>query len=199
MRCYMASSASARPPSRPWATCSVSSTTTCLRPGPHSSFSSLTFGASIYYLIKRCPTADIVALVSAEVGVVFLTVILVTGPIWARPVWGIWWTWDMRLTSTLVLWLIYVSYLFLRRFSSSGQTPLSRRRPGCARRALRSLRLFLDLVLPHAASAACHGRRRIDRSAHAARAAAQLAGFFLLRVSGVLVALSPGETAARGR
>jgi heme exporter protein C len=82
------------------------------------------FGASVYYLIKRCSTADVVALVSAEVGVVFLTVNLVTGPIWARPVWGIWWTWDWRLTSTLVLWLIYVSYLFLRRFSSSGQTPL---------------------------------------------------------------------------
>jgi heme exporter protein C len=57
------------------------------------------------------------------VGVVFCTIVLVTGPIWARPVWGIWWTWDMRLTSTLVLWLIYVSYLFLRRFSASGQTP----------------------------------------------------------------------------
>jgi heme exporter protein C len=83
----------------------------------------INFGASIVYLIKRKPTADIVALVSAEVGVVFLTVNLVTGPIWARPVWGIWWTWDMRLTSTLVLWLIYVSYLFLRRFSSSGETP----------------------------------------------------------------------------
>src|SRR6202158_4171456 len=80
------------------------------------------FGASVFYLIKRNPAADIVALVSAEVGVVFCTVVLVTGPIWARPVWGIWWTWDMRLTSTLVLWLIYVSYLFLRRFSS-GQTP----------------------------------------------------------------------------
>ncbi len=84
----------------------------------------INFGASIYYLIKRSPTADIVALVSAEVGVVFCTIVLITGPIWARPVWGIWWTWDMRLTSTLVLWLIYVSYLFLRRFSASGQTPL---------------------------------------------------------------------------
>ena len=81
------------------------------------------FAASVVYLIKRRPAADIVALVSAEVGVVFCTVVLVTGPIWARPVWGIWWTWDVRLTSTLVLWLIYVSYLFLRRFSSSGQTP----------------------------------------------------------------------------
>jgi heme exporter protein C len=82
------------------------------------------FGASIFYLVKRRTAADIVALTTAEVGVVFLTVNLVTGPIWARPVWGIWWTWDWRLTSTLVLWLIYVSYLFLRRFSSSGQTPL---------------------------------------------------------------------------
>jgi len=82
------------------------------------------FGASIFYLTKRRPAADIVALVSAEVGVVFCTVVLVTGPIWARPVWGIWWApGDIRLTSTLVLWLIYVSYLVLRRFSSSGQTP----------------------------------------------------------------------------
>jgi heme exporter protein C len=81
------------------------------------------FGASITYLMTRKTKADIVALVSAEVGVVFCTVVLITGPIWARPVWGIWWTWDMRLTSTLVLWLIYVSYLFLRRFSSGGQTP----------------------------------------------------------------------------
>lgn len=84
----------------------------------------INFGASVYYLIKRSPAADIVALVSAEVGVVFCTIVLITGPIWARPVWGIWWTWDMRLTSTLVLWLIYVSYLFLRRFAASGQTPL---------------------------------------------------------------------------
>jgi len=85
---------------------------------------SVNFGASIAYLIKRRPAADMVALTSAEVGVVFLTVNLVTGPIWARPVWGIWWTWDWRLTSTLVMWLIYVSYLLLRRFSAGGQAPL---------------------------------------------------------------------------
>src|SRR5580698_1817232 len=82
------------------------------------------FGASIVYLIKRRPAADMVALTAGEVGVVFLTVNLVTGPIWARPVWGIWWTWDWRLTSTLVMWLIYVSYLLLRRFSSSAETPV---------------------------------------------------------------------------
>jgi heme exporter protein C len=79
--------------------------------------------ASVIYLVRRSAKADAVALVSAEVGVVFCTIVLVTGPIWARPVWGIWWTWDLRLTLTLVLWLIYVSYLMLRRFSDSSQTP----------------------------------------------------------------------------
>src|ERR1700691_2712610 len=80
--------------------------------------------ASVVYLIWRSAKADALAVASAEVGVVFCTVVLVTGPLWARPVWGIWWTWDLRLTSTLVLWLIYVSYLVLRRFSSGGQTPV---------------------------------------------------------------------------
>jgi heme exporter protein C len=66
---------------------------------------------------------DVLAVTAAEVGVVFCTVVLITGPLWARPVWGIWWApGDIRLTSTLVLWLIYVSYLMLRRFSNSAQT-----------------------------------------------------------------------------
>jgi heme exporter protein C len=82
------------------------------------------FVASIWYLIKRNIAADAVAAATAEVGVVFCTVVLVTGPIWARPVWGIWWTWDARLTTTLVLWLIYVSYLVLRRYSTGSQTSL---------------------------------------------------------------------------
>ena len=61
------------------------------------------------------------ALAGAEVGVVFCTVGLTTGPIWGRRAWGIWWTWDARLTTTLVLWLIYVSYLLLRRFAAGPQ------------------------------------------------------------------------------
>ena len=84
----------------------------------------INFVASLMYLIRRKAKTDMLALVSAEVGVVFCTVVLVTGPIWARPVWGIWWTWDLRLTLTLLLWLIYVSYLVLRRFSTSSQTPV---------------------------------------------------------------------------
>lgn len=82
------------------------------------------FIASVIYLFTRGPRSDAFALASAEVGVVFCTVVLVTGPLWARPVWGIWWTWDARLTTTLILWLIYVSYLVLRRFASGGQTPV---------------------------------------------------------------------------
>src|SRR5258707_7970826 len=70
----------------------------------------INFVASVVYLVRRNDKADILALVSAEVGVVFCTVVIVTGPIWARPVWGIWWAaGDIRLTTNLVLWLIYVS------------------------------------------------------------------------------------------
>jgi len=87
-------------------------------------FFALNFVSSVIYLFRRNEKADAVAVAAAEVGVVFCSVVLVTGPLWARPVWGIWWTWDVRLTSTLVLWLIYVSYLLLRRFSSGGQPPV---------------------------------------------------------------------------
>ncbi len=81
-----------------------------------------------YFLIGKLfqgQRLDVLAVTSAEVGVVFCTIVLITGPIWARPVWGIWWApGDIRLTSTLVLWLIYVSYLVLRRFSNSAQTQM---------------------------------------------------------------------------
>jgi len=82
--------------------------------------------AALYFVVgKYFPgqDLDVLAVTAAEVGVVFCTIVLITGPIWARPVWGIWWApGDIRLTSTLVLWLIYVSYLVLRRFSDSAQT-----------------------------------------------------------------------------
>src|SRR5579863_1394563 len=82
----------------------------------------INFLASAVYLWKRSAASDALAAASAEVGVVFGAVLLITGPLWARPVWGIWWTWDARLTTTLILWLIYVSYLVLRRFAAGGQT-----------------------------------------------------------------------------
>jgi heme exporter protein C len=70
---------------------------------------------SALYLWTRDRRHDIVAHAAAELGVVFCTIVLVTGPIWARPVWGVWWTGEVRLTSTLILWLIYVGYLLLRQ------------------------------------------------------------------------------------
>lgn len=69
----------------------------------------------------RAQIADALALAGAEVGVVFCTVGLTTGPLWGRRAWGMWWTWDARLTTTLILWLIYVSYLLLRRFAAGPQ------------------------------------------------------------------------------
>jgi heme exporter protein C len=91
-------------------------------------FPYINLAASLFYLYwrRRDPlkalTADAVAIASAEVTVVYASLCLLTGSIWGKPVWGIWWTWDERLTSMLLLWLIYVSYLVVRRFSSTGQT-----------------------------------------------------------------------------
>ena len=83
--------------------------------------------ASVVYLARRhtpaAPVADAVAVGGAELGVIFCSIGLMDGMLWAKPVWGIWWTWDPRLTSTFVLWLIYVSYLMLRRLSESGEAP----------------------------------------------------------------------------
>ena len=72
------------------------------------------FVASLGYLAKRRRGWDNLGAASAEIGVVFCIIVLITGPLWAKPAWGTWWTWDPRLTTTLVLWLIYVAYLMLR-------------------------------------------------------------------------------------
>jgi heme exporter protein C len=74
----------------------------------------IVFVGSVAFLRTRNPKWDWLSVASAEVGVAFVTVVLVTGPIWAKPVWGIWWTWDARLTSTFMLWVLFVSYLVLR-------------------------------------------------------------------------------------
>jgi heme exporter protein C len=75
------------------------------------------FIASLMYLFKRSPKWDAFAHASAEVGVVFVTLALISGIIWARPVWNTWWTWEPRLTTTLILWLIYVAYLMVRSYA----------------------------------------------------------------------------------
>jgi heme exporter protein C len=77
------------------------------------------FIGSLMYLIKRTPKWDAIAHASAEVGVVFVTLALITGIIWARPIWNTWWTWEPRLTTTMILWLIYVAYLMVRSYAPS--------------------------------------------------------------------------------
>lgn len=75
----------------------------------------------VVYLWRESAAADRLARAGALVGVVFTTVTLVMGMLWAKPVWGVFWTWDARLTSTLVLWIIYAGYLLIRRLAEPGR------------------------------------------------------------------------------
>ena len=77
--------------------------------------------ASVLLLSKRDLRYDRIAAAAAEAGLVFTTIMMTTGPIWGRRVWGVWWVWDARLTSSLVLWLIYVGYLLFRTTTPPGQ------------------------------------------------------------------------------
>jgi heme exporter protein C len=81
--------------------------------------------SSIVYLWKKDERWDYAARASAELGAVFTTLTLITGSLWGRPIWGTWWTWDPKLTATLVLWFIYIGYLMLRSYM--GRTPASAR------------------------------------------------------------------------
>ena len=81
--------------------------------------------ASAAYLRRRSRTADHVALAAAELAVVFGAIVLITGPLWARKSWGFWWVWDARVTSTLVMWMMFSSYLLLRKYAGVGSETLS--------------------------------------------------------------------------
>lgn len=72
------------------------------------------FAGAVLYLWKKDPKYDRFSHAAVELGVLYFVIVLITGPIWAKPVWGAWWTWDPRLTSTFVLFLIYIAYLLLR-------------------------------------------------------------------------------------
>ncbi|MFC2003285.1 cytochrome c biogenesis protein [Chloroflexota bacterium] len=81
----------------------------------------IVFLCSILYLWQRESKWDVIASSSAEVGTVFTTLFLITGSIWAKPIWGVWWTWSPRLTTALVLWLIYIAYLLVRAYTTEEQ------------------------------------------------------------------------------
>ena len=100
----------------------------------------VTCAASVFYLWRRGPQYDRLAAASAEVGQVFLTLVLLTGPIWGRPVWGAWWTWDARLTTALILWFVFAGYLMLRAWAGPA---------GAAASAVVAVIGFLDIPLIH--------------------------------------------------
>lgn len=102
----------------------------------------LVFVFSILYLVRSEKRWDIWASCAAEVGLLFCTLVLLTGPIWAKPVWGAWWVWDAQLTLTLVLWLIFVAYMMLKSYS---EDPLQSARF----RAVLGIIGFLDAPLIH--------------------------------------------------
>jgi heme exporter protein C len=81
--------------------------------------------ASAVFLFRRKPAADRLAVSAAELTVLFGLIVLVTGPLWARKSWGVWWEWDARLTSTFLMWMIFVAYLILRRYGGPGSDKLS--------------------------------------------------------------------------
>ncbi len=76
--------------------------------------------ASIMHLVTGRERWDSLAHATAEVGLIAATLIIVTGSIWAKPVWGVWWTWDAKLTTTLILWFIYVGYLMVKAYAPAG-------------------------------------------------------------------------------
>jgi heme exporter protein C len=100
------------------------------------------FVASVSYLWRRDLRHDAVAVSSAEIGVVFTGITLATGAIWGKPTWGVWWTWDARLTLTAILFTIYVGYLMLRAFA---EDPQAAARYG----AVVAILGFLDIPLNH--------------------------------------------------
>ena len=81
-------------------------------------------GSAVFLFTKK-PWADRLAVAGAELTVVIGLLVLVTGPLWARKAWGVWWQWDARLTSTLVMWMIFNAYLLLRRYGGPGSERLA--------------------------------------------------------------------------
>ncbi len=123
----------------------------------------IVFVANVAYLATRNAKWDWLGVAGAETGVVCCTIGLITGPLWAKPVWGIWWTWDARLTTTFILWLLYICYLLLRGLIDDPEKKcdaLGRVRnfcfPGCAAGLL-----FEPAVADAAPATRDSGRQRI--------------------------------------
>jgi hypothetical protein len=106
--------------------------------------------ASAIFLFKNRPGSDRLAAAAAELVVVFGALVLITGPLWARKSWGVWWQWDARLTSSLILWMIFVAYQILRKYGAGSG-------PGAVRNGERAFCVLVGERLAHRASEN-HGR-----------------------------------------
>jgi len=109
------------------------------------------FVAGIVFLKTGQARWDRLAYCSAELGVLFITLVLLTGPLWAKPVWHTWWSWDARLTTSLVLWLIYIAYLMVRNYASDRERGARFYR--CAHR------LYVDSLVANPSPCRRHRRR----------------------------------------
>lgn len=124
------------------------------------------FCASIRHILTRSHGSDILAGAAAELGVLLSGLALITGSIWGRAAWNVWWTWDPRLTTTLIMWFVYAGYLVLRGSSAGGGMGGERRAMVCA---VLGVVAFLDVPLVFYSA-------RIWRSVHPAVLASQGGG-----------------------
>lgn len=139
----------------------------------------LTLVGSIAYLKTSKPRWDALGYAAAEIGVVFTTLVLLTGSIWGKTIWGAWWAWDARLTSTLVMWFIYVAYLMLR--SSLGRTVRAARYA-----AVLGIVGFIDVPIVHMSVTwwrTLHPQPTIANLAGPTLPAEMLAAFFLCLIT----------------
>ena len=109
----------------------------------------LNFASSVWYLSSRREGADLLALVTAEVGLIFCTVILIMGSVGTHLQLGVWWNWNASLGASLVAWFLYVSYLVLRRYAIGGQAPVLA--------AVLAIFVFLDLPMVYMSISRLHG------------------------------------------
>ncbi len=135
----------------------------------------LVFAASVLFLLRKKDKYDLLAGAAAEAGVVFSTMVLLTGMLWARASWNVWWTWDPRLTTTLVMWFVYCGYLVLRNSGLAGE-----RRKTIA--AVVGIVAFLDVPLVFASA-------RMWRSIHPSVFVSEGGGLPLEMLITVLVSL----------
>lgn len=134
---------------------------------------------SIKYLIQRKSDDDLLAAAAAEIGLIFCTIVLLSGPIWARYAWNTWWNWEPRLTSTLVLWLMYIGYFILRSALEADKRKLYS--------AVLGVIAFVDVPIVHFATKFWKSEAHPERGAKFDIAPSMLYTFLVVLVACILL------------